>query len=80
MEKGRALARPFLVIWRVFAEFNIEREIHWKLDRFIVAVRAVPMVLVVGEHQAIAYHLLPSVHQRDEHLRACRLFNVHEQV
>jgi hypothetical protein len=80
MYKGRLLGRPFFIVRRVLTQFNIKGEVHRKLDRLFRGMSGIPMVLFVSEHQAVADHLLTSIHKRYLHLTSRSIFDIDKEV
>lgn len=62
MEEGRPLGGLFTFVRRVLAQFDVEAQIHRKLDWVFSRVRVIPVILIVAQHQAVADHLLSAVH------------------
>lgn len=55
---------------------NIKRQIHRLLDRLFVGIDAIPVVKIENQVQAVADHLLPTIHRGHMHLLAIGLVNI----
>jgi hypothetical protein len=80
MEEGRLLRRSAVVVGGVPTQLNVECQVQRKLDGFFVFVSRIPVILIVSQHQAIADNLLPSIHERNQHLAPRSFFNIDEEV